>query len=290
MLILEYFKIRKIHFLIFLICISSLVLFYFYSPFVKEKNGLEISFFDVGQGDATLIKTPFSQNIVIDGGPDNSILRRLGENMPWYDRTIDLMILTHPHDDHLAGQIDILNRYKVEQIIYTAAENDSPAYDAWKEIIKKKNISTKIIDHPQKIILGQECELSILYPDENFSGKGMENFNNSSIVCKLEYRGFKALFVGDAESELEKKLLSKNIDLSADILKVAHHGSDTASSENFILKINPKAAIIQVGKNDFGLPSKRIINRLERNGAKIYTTDKGSIAVRSRGNGFDLKQ
>lgn len=260
----------------------------FFAQAKKEK--LEIDFLDVGMGDGILIKTPFNQNILIDGGPDNAILRRLGENMPFFDRTIDLMILSHPHDDHLVGQVEVLKRYKVNQIIYTGAENNSPAYDEWKALVQENNIPVIIIDRPQKIILGPECELEVLYPDENFSGRGMENINNSSIVARLVYKNNKFLFVGDAETEIEKKVLSKKLDLAADVLKVAHHASDTATSEDFLEKVKPKIAIISVNKNDFGLPSIRVLKRLERHSVKVYQTDQnGTIKIASDGQNLEVK-
>ena len=251
---------------------------------MQQPQRLEVNFLEVGQGDAILIKSPFGQNILIDGGPDSTILKRLGENLPWWERTIDLMVLTHPHDDHIAGLNEVIRRYDVQRIVYTGVVYDSPAYTTWQELVNKYQISTVIIDRPQTINLGENCNLEISYPQQAFYGRGVENLNNTSIISKLDCDGVKILFAGDAEKEEENELIKANVDLSADIIKAGHHGSDTASSDEFLAKIKPRYAIIETGENDFGLPSLRVIKKLERMGAKVYRTDQnGTIIVKNDG-------
>jgi len=268
-------KFQKV-FLIFLIAIvfTSLGVFWFiYSP----TNKLEIDFLDVGQGDATLIKTPSGQNILIDGGPDNNVIAKLSENMFWWDKQIDLMILTHPHDDHLVGLIDVIKRYRVKKILYTGVKHSSPAYLEWRELIQEKKIPTTIITHPQTINFSENCYLDILYPEESFLNKEVSNLNNSSIVSKLFCKEKYFLFTGDAETEIEEELVKKNIILCANILQVGHHGSDTSSSKDFLQAVGCSdfKAIVSAGKdNDFGHPSRRILKRLERAGASVYETEK----------------
>lgn len=267
--------------IIFIVALS-LFIFVWSGEWSKK---LEIDFLDVGQGDAELIKTPFNQNILIDGGPDNTILRRLGENLSWYDRTIDLMILTHPHEDHVAGLIEVLKRYKVKKILYTGVVYEAPVYQSWLELVKSKNIETVIIDRPQAIQLGEDCSLEIIWPSQPLAGLGAAELNDTSIVAKLRYKQNSFLFMGDLQIDKEQELIKNNIDLQANVLKVGHHGSDTASSEEFLEKVKPQIAIIEVGqKNDFGLPSLRVIKKLERIGATIHRTDQtGTVKMTSDG-------
>jgi competence protein ComEC len=295
-------------FLIFGIFIIFAAIPTFWLTFKAAAN-LEVNFLDVGQGDSALIKTPFGQNILIDGGPDNAVVKKLGEELSWWDKNIDLIILTHPHDDHVSGLVDILNRYKVKKILYTGVTHDSPNYLAWLEIVRDKKISLTIIDHPQTIKFGDDCRLEILYPLESLAGKTVENLNNSSIVSELVYKKNRFLFMGDAEIEVEEELIGADITpqppLSGgrkspqplllkggyDILKVGHHGSDTSSSEEFLDLVQPKIAVISVGaENDFGHPSRRILKRLERIGAEIFRTDLGgTVRIVSDGEKIYVK-
>ena len=251
----------------------------------KASSDLEVYFLDIGQGDAILIKTPFGQNILIDGGPDNKVINHLSENLAWWDKQIDLMILTHPHSDHVGGLADVVSRYKVEKILYTGVIHSSPDYIAWLEIIRDCGIPLIIIDRPQTIKLGEDCRLDILYPRESILGKEVSNLNNSSIVIKLIYKEAKFLLAGDIELETEQELLNSGIDLSAQVFKANHHGSDTSNSQEFLQAVNPEIAVIQVGKeNDFGHPSRRVIKRLERMGVKVFRNDlDGTVKVISDG-------
>jgi len=248
---------------------------------------LEVDFLDVGQGDSILIKSPYGQNILIDGGPDNSVISELDESLGWWDRRIDLMILSHPHDDHVAGLIDVTKRFRVEKAAYTGVDYDSPAYLEWLKIIGEKGVGLVIIDRPQKINLGDDCYLDILYPRNSYLGKTVDNINNSSIVIKLNCGLYNFLFTGDAENEIEHEFTEayESDILQAKVLKVGHHGSDTSSGLEFLAAVRPEIAVIQVGEdNDFGHPSRRVMKRLERLGTKIYRNDlEGTIRVASDG-------
>ena len=272
------------------------IFLFLYNP----SKQLEINFLDVGQGDAALIKTPYGQNILIDGGDGKKILQELPRVLPFYDRTIDLMILTHPHDDHVGGLVPVLKRYHVQKILYTGVAHNSPTYLEWLKVIKRKNIPLTIIDRPQTIALGADLRLNILYPLESFLNKETDNLNNASIVAKLIYKNKSFLLMGDAEQEVEGNLTpspspitgeGNHVSLQSDVIKIGHHGSDTSSSEEFLEAVKPKIGIISVGKdNDFGHPSLRVINRLERLGTKIYRTDlNGWIKVISDGNEVEVR-
>lgn len=266
--------------MIFVSAVIPLFWIYYHPEEGLEKKSAA-AFFDVGQGDAALLKTPFGQNILIDGGPDKNIIQKLEKELPWWDRKIDLMILTHPHDDHVAGLIEVLGKYQVNKILYTGVTHNSPAYLEWLKIIRAKHIPLIIIDRPQGIVFGENCLFDILYPRESFLGKGVSNLNNSSIVGNFICGDKSILFMGDAESELENELSASGADISARVLKAGHHGSDTSSSDDFIRLVNPRQVIISVGKeNKFGHPNLRIIRRMERLGAEILRTDVlGTIRI-----------
>lgn len=256
----------------------------------NKKEKFEISFLDVGQGDSVLIKTEEGQNILIDGGPDKTVVKRLSENLAWWDRTIDLMILTHPHADHVSGLVHVLNRYKVKMILYTGVIHTAPEYLEWLQIIKDKNITLKIIDHPQRVNLDEKTNFEILYPDENFVGAQVDNLNNSSIVLKLNHGENSFFFAGDIEEKLEKELIDKKIDLSAKVFKANHHGSDKSNIDDFIRAVNPEIIVITVGDNNqFNHPNPKTLKRFERIKAKIYRTDQGgTIKVKSDGKNISI--
>lgn len=263
--------------------IATAILVFSFLPGQAEK--LEVDFLDVGQGDAILIKSPYGQNILIDGGPDGSVIKRLSENMPFWDRRIDLMILTHPHDDHVGGLIEAIKRYRVKKILYTGVLHTGPAYLDWLKLVKERKIPAVFASRAQIIKLGPDCRFEILHPAENLAMKGVENLNNSSVVIKLIYKKTSFLFAADMEADAEKELLAGGYDLRADAFKAGHHGSDNSSGEEFLEKVSPRLAIIQVGKNNnFGHPSYRVLRRLEKIGAAIFRTDiDGTIRIISDG-------
>lgn len=262
----------------------------FWLMFHQPEN-LEVDFLNVGQGDSILIKTPYGQNILIDGGPDDKVVNELGREMSWWDKQIDLIILTHPHDDHVSGLLEVIKRYKVKKIAYTGVVHSSPNYLAWLELVKSEKIPVIIIDRPQKIEFGPDCWLDIVYPRESLLGKSMDNLNNSSIIARLVFRHTNFLFAGDAEEEVEDKLFLEGIDLSADIFKASHHGSDTSNSQEFLESVNPDMVVIQVGEdNKFGHPSLRAVKRFERLGAQIFRTDlDGAVELTSNGESVFLE-
>lgn len=249
------------------------------------EGDLQVYFFDVGQGDAILIRTPSHQNIIIDGGPDNSFITKLGETLPFYDKKIDLMILTHPHDDHIFGLVEVLKRYQVNQVLYSGALHSTDAYLEWLSVIRDKNISLKIALAGQEYVFGK-VKLKVIYPFEDFTNIKVENLNNSSVVVQLIYNKVKFLFTGDLEIEGEEEILQSSVfNLQSEVIKVGHHGSDTSLSEKFLEQILPKYAIIQVGEdNKFGHPSLRTLFRFRRLGIKIFRTDlNGDLLLESDG-------
>jgi len=268
--------------LVLLIIASALVAFWFlYQP----TNYLEFSLLDVGQGDAILIQTPTGKNILIDGGPDNKVIRRLSEELPFWQRRLDLVILTHPHDDHYRGLIEVFKRYQVDNFLMTDVHSADLGYQELLNIIKTK--PTRVIIHDGTETFNLDgLNISALYPLENVANKKLSNLNNSSIVLKLSYQEIDWILTGDAEVLVEKELLvTAQKFLSAEILKLGHHGSDTSSSEDFLKMVNPQIAIISVGlDNAYSHPSPLILKRLERLGIKKYLTkDSGTINLITNG-------
>jgi len=248
-----------------------------------QKN-LEVTFFDVGQGDSALIKTPYGQDIIIDGGPDNIVISKLGENLGFFDNDIELMILTHPHADHVTGLIEILKRYDVEKIIYTGIVYDSLVYKTFLEAASKEEAQIIIADKKQRIVLGDDLYLDILYPESDISNVIEDNVNNTSIVARLVHGENSFLFMGDAEGEEELEIIDDG-GLESDVLKLAHHGSKTNDRE-FIDIVSPRYTIISVGiKNKFGHPNLGVMNMLSEIGTKTFRTDKlGDISFFSDGH------
>lgn len=250
---------------------------------LENSADLEVNFFDVGQGDAIFIETPNHQ-VLIDGGPDANILSKLNIAMPLGDRTIDLVILTHPEDDHLAGLIEVLESYEVENILWTGAKKDTAEFQEWQSLILTENAQEFIAQKGQRVILpGKQTDavLEILLPSESLANQEIKNINDTSLVSRLSFQNNSFLFTGDISKSIEEQ-----ITVSSDVLKVAHHGSKTSTSEEFIKRVNPKTAIISVGvDNNFGHPHKEVLAILEKFAIKVLRTDQvGDIKIISDGN------
>lgn len=251
----------------------------------RPDQDLHVIFFDVGQGDSILISQGDTQ-VLIDGGPNSpTLLPSLGQTMAFYDRKIELVILTHPHSDHLRGLIDILENYQVERIVCSGIEYDHPSYEEWWHIIEEKSIPVTTAGEGYRIGLGEEAIISILSP----SAPGGD-IDNDSLVLLLEYGDYGFLFTGDISATTEYELLSERAIPDIDVLKVAHHGSDSSTSEEFLRMARPEVAVISVGENSYGHPSPEVIKKLEDSGAFIYRTDQeGNIEFITDGERLWLK-
>ncbi len=237
-------------------------------------NKLHMYFLDIGQGDSTLIKTPNNHQILIDGGPKNYVLQELDKVMPFFDKTIDLVVITHPHADHIDGLVEVLKRYEVDAVLISGVDYESPSYDEFLKVVAEKNIQIYIAKKSEDFSFGNVF-LDVIYPDKSIFGKKFQDLNNSSIVIKILYGGKKILMTGDMAFEEENLLIKTGLNLNADILKVGHHGSKTSSSREFLNLVKPEIAIIQSENgNSFGHPSKEALNRLKAAGVQqIYRND-----------------
>ena len=254
---------------------------------LSKPRFLQVDFFDVGQGDSIFIETPEEQQILIDGGPDAQVLQRLANEMPFWDRTIDLVILTHPEKDHLAGLLEVLKRYKVENILWTGIIRDTPEWKLWEKAISEEKANIRIAQSGQRILWESDSHrfMEILYPFENLAGQEYKDSNETSIVSRLVFGDNSFLFTGDIEEKSEKKLVTSGENLESNVLKVAHHGSKTSTSKEFLDKVLPQIAVIPVGKNNsYGHPTPQVLDILKNYGIKILRTDQqGNIKIISDG-------
>lgn len=242
-----------------------------------DKDSLQLYFLNVGQGDFELIQKGNYQ-ILIDGGPDDSILTELGKAMPLTDREIEIIILTHPHADHLTGLNQVLERYQVGQIYLSGSTTTSNTYLEFLNSIKSKSISTKIPTVGEKIAPFDNGEMTFLWPGDKYKDRSIENLNNTSEVTKFCYFAECAVFLGDQETDEQKLMYSEldkqNIDYTAQILKIAHHGSTNGTDQTTLDKVKPRYAVIEVGANNkFGHPHAATIDLLNVAGIKTYRTD-----------------
>lgn len=275
----------KIYFILFLLIINITI---FYLIFCLSNNTLKVSFLDVGQGDAIFIETPNGRQMLIDGGSNASVLRELGKVMPFYDRSIDVLVATHADQDHIGGLVEVLRRFKVDLFIQTNTTSTSAFYLELENIIKNKNIKEEIIISPEIISLGGGAEFDIIFPDKNTAGW---KTNDASIVGKLTYGSNSFLLTGDSPQKIEKYLVSKYGEfLKSDVLKAGHHGSKTSSSEIFIKTVSPTYTIISAGLNNrYGHPSPESLAIFNSFQEKILQT-LGVGMIKFKSDGILVKQ
>ena len=240
-------------------------------------NKLHIYFLDIGQGDAILIKTPDHKNILIDGGPDNSVVYQLSKVLPIWDRQIDLMVLTHPQADHVTGLLEVLDRFKVKEILATFAEYPTKTNQEWLTKTSSYDCVLNWADASDDYYFG-EVFWDTLWPIDLDSDSG--DINEDSVTARVSYGDYSVMLTGDIGFSTEDKLLDIYLDINSTVLKVGHHGSKHASSKDFLQSITPDIAVITVGENGYGHPSEETISRLESVGAKVYRTDtQGLIEI-----------
>jgi len=257
------------------------------------KQYLMVDFLDVGQGDSAFIETPQGHQIIIDGGPDSSLAGKLSSLVPFWDRTIDLVILSHPEKDHMQGLLDVLQTYKADYILWTGVKKTAPEYDAWMNVLsRQENLGAKIIiaEAGQEIKAG-DVLIDTIYPLVSAEGQELKNTSNDTcVVSKIVFGESSFLFTGDISFTAEKEIINSDENILSDVLKVAHHGSKYSTSDLFLAAVAPRAAIVEVGKNSYGHPTSETLQRLENIGAGVLRTDQlGDITILSDGNNIYLK-
>jgi competence protein ComEC len=235
---------------------------------------LEVKVFDVGEGDAIFIRTPAGHKLLVDGGPSGRLVSEaLGEELPFWDRKLDMVILTHPDEDHLAGLVTVLERYDVKEVVTNSQTIDTDTYAAWEQEIEEKGIPCHTARSGEWVDLGEGATLQFLWPPDDGFVTESDDTNDSSVVVKLAWGRASFLLTGDLEAAGENALLESGVDLQATALKVAHHGSAYSTSESLLKAVQPRVAVISVGAdNIFGHPSPATLKRLDD--TIVYRTDQ----------------
>ena len=265
--------------------------FIWYAVIRSDRQGLlTIAMLDVGQGDAIYIEAPNGNQMLIDGGPPKKVLSALRKVMPFYDRTIDAILVTNPDKDHIAGFIDVLERYQVAKVIEPGTNSLTGTYAELEKKIADEKAERITARRGMKINLGDGAYFEILFPDRAIPGL---DTNTGSIVGRLVYGDTSVMFTGDAPDEIEEYLVSldgKN--LKSDVLKVGHHGSRTSTSPEFVGFVSPTIALISDGKgNSYGHPHQETLDTLEKFSVKILRTDLlGTIILKSDEENIFIEQ
>lgn len=260
--------------------------FVWYAVSAETRGGvLTVSFLDVGQGDAIFIDSPSGIQVLIDGGKGKKVLSELGKVMPFYDHSIDVVIATHPDQDHMEGLVEVIRRYKTLVYIVPNLITDKPFQISLGQEVKERGVRELHAMAGQKIELGMGARLTILFPDQDVS-KWQSDTNMASVIALLEYGKTKFLFTGDSPSGIEEYLTGKlGSRLDVNVLKAGHHGSRTSSSPYFLSAVSPETTIISAGReNSYGHPHKEVLDNLAAAGSQVLSTaDVGQIALQSDG-------
>lgn len=276
---------------IFLLCASALSVVFVTLFF--QSSGLAVYALDVGQGDAIFIETPNKTQILIDGGPTSAVLSELPEVMPFFDRHIDLLVLTHPQEDHIYGLVEVLKRYRVGAVLFTGVIYPQGSYTEFKRVLVEKQIPVYFARNGQTIDTGDGARLKVVYPFSTLAGQVISeaDINDTSVGLVLSFGMKKFLFMGDATLKEEMELVNSGEDIDSDVLKLSHHGSKTSTSIPFLEKVTPEIAIASLGKNNrYGHPHKQVTDRLfnipfyrtDSTGRVLIETDGKNIVVRTK--------
>lgn len=278
---------KKFYFLIFtLVIIGIAVVSSGVTPQASETSTqLQVAFLDVGQGDAILITTPHRHHILIDGGPDSTILTRLGEQMHFNEHSFDLVVTTHNHSDHIAGLSKVLERYDAQKIWISGAIHTTNEYLNLLQTIKKRGFSSEVA-WKGKTFDDDGLHLEVLFPLTDQQGMRPEDQHDATIVTKAIFGNKSFLLTGDINEGHEQAIIQSGANLKADVLKVPHHGSSSGLALNFLNLVNPQFAVIQVGEgNRYGHPGKSILEKLSQKNIPIFRNDiNGTIVFSTDGN------
>jgi competence protein ComEC len=271
---------------------------FFYQNARLNDGKLHVVVCDVGQGDGILIRTPNGSDILVDGGPDDSILSCLSSHLPFWDRTIELMVLTHPHTDHAAGLVDVLKRYTVLHFVTEKVLGQTATYKRLEDGLAAQRLNAQYLFSGDRIDLADKTQLLTLWPTREWlnstqlqAANGQNDsqnldLNGFCLVQLFTYGNFTLLLTGDAGANVEDKIAAEVG--KVDVLKVPHHGSKTGMSDYFLSQIQPSIAIISVGANNrYGHPAQSALDLLKTHNIKYYRTDQnGTVEVVSDGKSF----
>lgn len=277
--------------LIFL-CIVSGILWLII--FRENRHGLlTFAVLNIGQGDALFIESPTGTQILVDGGPDKALMSEIPHVIPWYDRHIDMIVVTNPDQDHYSGFISLLQQYKVDAVLEAGTLGASPAYKILEKEINDKKIPRIIAERGQMIGIGGGAYLQILFPDRDVLGMSS---NDGSIVMRLVYGDTSVALQGDSTARIEEYLFDRDKpnderDLKSTILKVGHHGSKTSSTEDYVSAVSPQWAVMSSGQNNtYGHPNQQTLDIFNKfHIPALDTCTMGRIVFKSDGKKFVLE-
>lgn len=264
-----------------------------WSNFQFFDGKLHVVFCDVGQGDGIFIRTPEGSDLLMDGGPNNKILDCISRHTPFWDRDIELMLLSHPHQDHFGGEIGVINNYKVKSFISEDLKNITNGYKEFVRLIR--DIPTRNVVRGDTADTSDGVKLKVLDPTREYlrkaSPNGVINGDNASLVTLLSYGNFDVFLTGDAPIDEIIDSLSM-VTSSIEVLKVGHHGSKTSTNAEVLRRTNPKLAVISVGKNNrYGHPSPEVLDVLKEHSLKYFRTDEdGEVELVSDGKTFEVRR
>ncbi|OHA89992.1 MAG: hypothetical protein A2832_01750 [Candidatus Zambryskibacteria bacterium RIFCSPHIGHO2_01_FULL_44_22b] len=275
------------------VVVGALILsniFVWVAIYARQASGLlKVYFLDVGQGDAIFIDSPTHGQVLIDGGKNRRVLSQIDKALPFGDKTIDVVIATHPDLDHIGGLPEVISRYKVGLFIEPGVESDNTLDDELEKRVEEKNIPTLLARRGMVVNFGDGAKLQILFPNQDVSNW---ETNRASIVSKLTYGDSSFLLMADSPMAIEDVLVNLEPTLlDADVLKAGHHGSRTSTSPNFLKSVTPEYAVISAGKdNSYGHPHTEVLTNLTSIGAKILNTaESGTIQFETDGKILKLK-
>ncbi|MGQ9500480.1 MAG: DNA internalization-related competence protein ComEC/Rec2 [Anaerolineae bacterium] len=234
---------------------------------------LHVTFLDVGQGDAILITTPRGSRILVDGGrAPSAVLAALGQRMPFWERTLDWVINTHPEADHLGGLIAVLERYRVKQVLMPPVEARSTLYTAWHSTLQRLGIRPIMGQSGMRIGTSDGVSIEVLHPA---GSPNDTRANDYSLVLRITLGSISFLLTGDITPEVERALLDQHLALRATVLKVPHHGSAISSSPAFLQAVQPRIVVLSVAaNNELNLPAHRALQRYQQMGIPVMRTDQ----------------
>lgn len=257
---------------------------------VRPTNFLKVVFFDVGQGDAIFIETPNGVQVLVDGGPSKGVLRSLGGVLKPWDRSLDIIIVSHPDMDHIGGLPSVLERFSVGSVWESGVLHDSTVYETLHSSMFKNGLSPVLIRSGERYVLDENIFIDVLFPDRDVFN--VES-NTASSIVRLVYGDTSFLLTGDSPKAIEGYLVDLYAQaLESTVLKLGHHGSKTSTSEIFLSMVNPQYAVISAGKdNQYGHPHKEVIEALDSRGIMYASTaEEGNVIFTSDGVTVSRKQ
>lgn len=277
----------KWYFLLLVVLVSVILCFV---VFREDRKGImTVAFLNVGQGDSIFIESPTGVQVIVDGGPAKNLMKEIPHVLPFYDRHIDMIVVTNPDKDHYEGFIGFLKKYSVDVVLEPGTTNPSDTYATLESEIKNRNIPKVIALRGQVVDLGGGAYLEIIFPDRDISGLGA---NDGSLVMRLVYGDTSVMLQGDSTAKIEEYLVTLGGNLDSNILKTGHHGSKTSTTESYVEAVSPEWAIISAGNgNSYGHPHQETLDTLNKEKVKILGTyDLGRIVFESDGKEFVLRK